>query len=174
MTGTHIFLLLASLTCIAVSASCVTIGIYNKHIAGELKMNVGWLHKNGLYFTIFLAFTLFISNMLVRAIDPDIIGTFGFVIALTCAGFGVLYFFRSGLSNLEIRENGIVDFWLFLRWEEIESYEWKGSTVTIRFKRGIAMQSTWYVPIIYKENFEYLLHQNVFPSFHFIREEYRL
>lgn len=174
MTGMHIFLLLASLICIAISASCIAIGIYNKQIAGELKMNVGWLHKNGLYFTIFLAFTIFISNMLVRAIEPHIIGTFGIVIAFMCIGFGTLYFFRSGLSNLEIRENGIVDFWLFLRWEEIESYEWKGTTVTIRYRRGIAMQSSWYVPMIYHENFEHLLHENVFPGFHFIQEEYRL
>jgi hypothetical protein len=165
---------MASLTSIAISASCVTIGMYNKQIAGELKMNVGWLHKNGMYFTLFLAFTIFISNMLVRAIDPTIIGTFGIVIALSCIGFGTLYFFRSGLSNLEIRENGIVDFWLFLRWEEIESYDWNGTTVTIRFRRGLAMQSSWYIPMIYKENFEHLLHQHVFPGFQLIQEKYRL
>jgi len=174
MTGIHIFLLLTSLCCIGVSASCIAIGLLNKRLAGELMMNVGWLHKNGVYFTLFLGFTIFLSNMLVRAIEPEIIGTFGILTALLCIGLGIAYFFRSGLSNLEIREHGIVDFWLFLRWKEIESYEWKGSTVTVRFRRGLLMKSSWYVPVLYKENFEYLLHKHVFPEFQLIREEYRL
>lgn len=143
-------------------------------MAGGLMMNVGWLHKNGMYFTLFLGCTIFLSNMLVRTIEPEIIGIFGMMTALACTGFGIVYFFRSGLSNLEIRENGIVDFWLFLRWEEIESYEWKGSTVTIRFRRVLPMKSSWYVPMLYKENFDDLLHQNVFPEFQLIREKYRL
>lgn len=174
MTSFHIFLLLASLCCIGMSASCIAIGLLNKRNAGGLMMNLGWLHKNGMYFTLFLGITIFISNMLVRAIKPEVIGTFGILTALACIGFGFVYFFRSGLSNLEIREHGIVDFWLFLRWEEIESYEWKGSTVTIRFRRGMAFTSSWYVPLIYKENFDYLLHKHVFPEFQLIREEYRL
>lgn len=137
-------------------------------------MNIGWLHKNGFYFTIFFAVTIFISNMLVRAFDPDFIGTFEISFAFCCLTLGIIYFFRSGLSNLEIRENGIVDFWIFVRWEDIESYEWKDSTITVHFRHVIPMWTSWYIPLAYKENVEYLLHKKVFPRFHSLREDFGL
>ena len=80
---------------------------------------------------------------------------FGIAGALFVLTFSV-YWVIMAFGRLQIRENGIWEFWSLLTWQKIESYEWKGesdSTLMLQAKTKLAFlgRGALPVPIEHKE-----------------------
>lgn len=90
----------------------------------------------------------------------------------------VIYFFWAGLSNLEIRENGIYFRFGLVEWKQIALYKWqgnKGNTLIVWMKQRIPFCSkrSWQIPLDHKETMDRILSQYLSKTFRLKNAKYK-
>ena len=132
-------------------------------LAGPLLLDCG-PHRTSSHFRLIAGFGLVIGIWtLVQSISNG--GGRGFTGAFYWLIISA-YFFAKSYGRLQLRQNGIWQYWGLLRWEDIGSYHWEGQsppTLVVNAKRRswIPLQGAMSVSPHLKQPFDNILHEHV-------------
>ncbi|MBI1926473.1 hypothetical protein HYR99_19795 [Candidatus Poribacteria bacterium] len=129
--------------------------------SGSVLMAVGSIHSTS---SIFASVTFALFGITLPLITISEGKNFFSLIIMISAGLCFLslaaFVLFSGLSKLEIRENGILKFPSFIKWKEIISYQWEGRTgniLTVRRKARWSKTISWPISPVHKDGVNRLL-----------------
>lgn len=79
------------------------------------------------------------------------------------------YFFAMSYGRLQLRQNGIWQYWGLLRWKDVGSYHWEGQplptlVVIARRRFWISSQGAMSVPPHLKQQFDNILREHMSPN----------
>ncbi len=111
--------------------------IYGRSIAGRMLLDCGPIPAKWLYLVLGFVVGLLCCEHPASVFSVDLWFSISFAVFFLVAAFG----------RLQVRENGIMQYWSLLRWEKIASYCWaEDSTLLLKQRSRFSLRAALSVP----------------------------
>ncbi len=134
---------------------------HGRQAGGQTLLDCG-PHRSKKVFLLFAMFSLLMLGLTGLRAVISASNVFGIAGPVLWVSFGVCWLIMAG-GRLQVRENGIWQFWCLLRWGKIKSYHWADDRALLVRARGPVSFLFWGalpVPPEYKDAFDQLLQKH--------------